>query len=164
MSELNQYFSNSTISFVKILPKTSLLTKILMKKIFKDKKDLAGKAYYGHLKRVAKVFRGNTKKIALLHDILEDTGITKEDLQDLGYNNLIITSVDILTRKEGETYQDYINRIISSDNKFAMAVKMSDLLDNMDLSRLKKVTDRDIKRFHKYEKSYEKISAAMSSK
>lgn len=74
------------------------------------------------------------KIVALLHDVVEDTPITIEDLRMAGFANGIIDAVKCLTKTEGEEYKDFIKRV--STNKLATQVKIRDLKDNMDVTRL----------------------------
>lgn len=122
---------------------------------FKDKVDKAGKPYIEHLRRVAypySISMNNTKyAIALLHDIFEDTDTTEDEL--LTYvTPFVIDVVKILTRKKDESYMDYIKRI--AVDKTATEIKLYDLKDNMDITRLKKITDEDVNRLKKYHKAF----------
>ena len=89
--------------------------------------------------------------VALLHDVLEDTDHTEEDLRQQGFSEAQITAVKLLTRTEGEDYFEYIRRM--KENELAVAVKLEDLAHNMDRSRLEEVSDKDEARFHKYEEA-----------
>lgn len=163
MENLSKYLTKSEITLFKLLPKNYKTTKKLVKKVFKNKVDLAGKPYIYHLIRVAEFFKEDNllSSTALLHDILEDTEITEDELEELGYDNFVVDTVNILTKRPHEDYNDYIDRIISSNNIFAMMIKMSDLEDNMDLSRLSEITPKDKKRYKKYKTSYEKIFSSL---
>ena len=104
--------------------------------------DKGGAPYFSHVDRVAgKFLSPYFKAVAYLHDILEDTDVTVDDLLDEGFPYGLVRHVVMLTRKDGEIYADYIARI--KTDPVATAVKVEDLLDNMDLTRLKEVTDRD---------------------
>lgn len=127
--------------------------------VFSDKTDKEGLPYFNHL---LKVYMGvdnyNEKIIALLHDIVEDTDITSDDLLDFGYSKEIVDVVLILTKKKGEYYPDYIDRIINSNNIMACNVKLSDLKHNMDLKRIKNPTVNDMERVTKrYMPAYNRI-------
>lgn len=129
---------------------------------FAGKKDKAGKPYIDHLKRVAEnaknYFKGNEyieelETIALLHDLLEDCPEwTKQHLNVIFKNTNIVASVEKLTKKDGLNYEQYIANI--RNDRFAKAVKLADLKDNMDLTRLSELTEKDIERTKKYHKSY----------
>ena len=128
--------------------------------LFKDKTDKGGHPYLFHLVRVSKGCIGNNAKIiALLHDVLEDTDKTHMFLVNK-YGNYIADSVSILTKKDNEKYSQYIGRIIDSKNLDCIQVKMNDLLDNMNLERLKSITKADIDRINKYKKAYRRLCEA----
>lgn len=117
-------------------------------------KDLAGEDYICHLSRVAaRVDTDEKKAVAYLHDILEDydhTGITEEDLRKF-FPKEIVDAVVAITRRSHEEYFDYILRLKS--NPLARAVKISDLIDNSNLSRLPVVTIKDAGRQSKYNRA-----------
>lgn len=87
--------------------------------------------YIVHPIRVANFFSDDfSKTVAILHDIIEDTPITKEDLQKT-FNINIAEIVDILTRKKEETHFDYIWRIKNSGSTLAIEIKIADIIDNL---------------------------------
>lgn len=130
--------------------------------------DKAGKPYIEHPVRVCEKMRDNDCKItALLHDTIEDTFVTKE-LVDKLFGDMIGLAVDLLTRKEGESYMDFINRMCHTNlispwkersYKIARLVKIADLEDNMNLGRLSEVTEEDLNRVKKYEKARKRLLA-----
>ncbi|WP_294729640.1 GTP pyrophosphokinase [uncultured Faecalibaculum sp.] len=91
------------------------------------------------------------KAAAYLHDSLEDTKLTAEDLQKLGVESSVIHLVEQLTRKPGESYQEYIDRI--SKDPDASQIKLADLRHNSDLSRIPFPVDEDRQRRKKYQRS-----------
>jgi (p)ppGpp synthase/HD superfamily hydrolase len=112
--------------------------------------DKAGQPYINHLLAVANCVNDETEKIiALLHDIIEDTCYSLEDLKSLGFCDDVVEAVSCLTKREHEPYDTYLKRI--SSNRRAVHVKLSDLQHNMDLSRLATVTEKDLKRMEKYQ-------------
>lgn len=121
----------------------------LINKFFRGKVDKAGKPYEDHLMAVYSKFQGELKILALLHDILEDTDCTKDYLLELGIPKHIVSSIEILTRHSEETYKEYIDRLVTSNNTSALLVKKADLEHNMDLSRLSRITNKDINRVSK---------------
>ena len=128
-------------------------------KVFEGRLDKGGNPYMVHLLSVS-YFMDNEldKTVAILHDILEDSAVTKEELQDFGYPKEVIDAIEILTRKEKEDYSKYIERIMSSENLTALNVKLYDLKNNMDISRIKNPTPKDFERIEtRYRKSYIKI-------
>ena len=85
--------------------------------------------YIVHPVRVAIQFSDDLEKsIAVLHDVIEDTEITIEDLKN-DFSDYIVEKVDLLTRKEGEKYFDYIRKIDA--NKIATKIKIVDIIDNL---------------------------------
>lgn len=95
--------------------------------------DQAGNDYFsGHLLRVTAQFTNKTRKaVAILHDIIEDTPMSAENLRKLDVSEEIITAVEIVTRREGEKYHVFIDRIANSDNQHAIAIKLADLKDHL---------------------------------
>jgi len=116
--------------------------------------DKSGVDYIEHPVTVASLVETETQKaVALLHDILEDTDVTADELRSL-FGDEITNAVVTLTRPKGMPYMDYIARI--AKNPLAKAVKMADLKHNMNLGRLNEVTERDLERVrNKYEPAME---------
>lgn len=115
-------------------------------------KDKAGEDYILHPLRVSCSLSGAEAVVAVLHDVVEDTPVTLDDLAQEGFTQDVVRSVNALTRKAGETYEDFIGR--AGNNKMARAVKMADLRDNLNLLRLPELTDEDLQRVRKYHKAY----------
>ncbi len=114
----------------------------------KDQTDKAGKPYIKHLEAVAsKVHNMEQKTVAWLHDVLEDTDYTKEQLAVFFPPN-IVEAVAALTKRRGEQYEDYLKRI--AENPLATIVKMADLEHNTDLTRYDSPTEADKNRAKKY--------------
>lgn len=127
-----------------------LKTLELVTKLFEGKTDKAGLPYYNHLLKVyANVSEYDEKIIALLHDVVEDTDITFDNLKEYGYPDSILEALKVLTKKKGEYYPDYIERIIESNNIQAMNVKLADLKHNIDINRIEKPTINDYERINK---------------
>ncbi|WP_308557006.1 HD domain-containing protein [uncultured Sneathia sp.] len=118
----------------------------------KGQVDKAGVPYINHPLTVASLVDTEEEKIvALLHDTIEDTSITEQDLIDYGFPNKIVEAVKLLTHNKNVPYMDYVAKI--KDNELARKVKIADLTHNSDLSRLKEITDKDKKRYEKYQKA-----------
>ena len=114
--------------------------------------DKAGVDYIQHPLYVASQVKTEQEKaVALLHDVLEDSDITAADLLAYGLSNEVVTAVQTLTKKKGQSYQDYLEKVKS--NNLARVVKLADLKHNSDLSRLKSVSDTDRERVEKYKKA-----------
>lgn len=128
---------------------------IIALRAHKGKKDKAGRAYILHPINVMRGVRGyKTKIVALLHDVVEDSNYTLEKLSKY-FDEDIIVSLNLLTKKSGIDYKTYIRNI--KLNKLARQVKIADLKHNMNLHRLKKVTKSDLDRVKKYKKSLEAL-------
>lgn len=93
----------------------------------------------------------NEKIVAVLHDIIEDTSCSFEYLRCCGFSNEILNAIDALTRREDETYFEFINRC--KENELARIVKILDIQDNMDLTRIDNPNEQDLKRVEKYAKA-----------
>lgn len=118
--------------------------------------DRGGELYILHPIRVMIAQKSTTEKIcAILHDVVEDTDVTLEYLGREGLTREMLVAIEALTKRDGEDYEDYIGRITL--NAIAMKVKLADLKDNMDLSRIKHSDPADLQRQIKYEKAKKKI-------
>jgi hypothetical protein len=96
--------------------------------------DQQGRPYLSHVLNVAsRVSVDDEKMVAVLHDVLEDTATTPENLRDAGFSQEIIGAVDALSRRKGEPYVDFIRRIRL--NPLAVRVKQADLQENFNLPR-----------------------------
>ena len=116
--------------------------------------DKGGNPYILHsLEVMNNVDRMESKIVAVLHDIIEDTECTVDTLREWGIDEDAIESINALTHKEGMPYMEYITEI--SYDLIATEVKLADLKCNMDLSRLnRKITNKDLERNKKYMKAY----------
>jgi (p)ppGpp synthase/HD superfamily hydrolase len=116
-------------------------------------KDKAGAPYLLHVLRVMlSVEKINEKIVALLHDVVEDSEVTFEELANKGFPKKILKAVELLTKTENKPYEDYIQEI--KKNELARVVKLADLKDNMNISRLKTLTEYDKLRIKKYRAAY----------
>jgi (p)ppGpp synthase/HD superfamily hydrolase len=118
----------------------------------KGQVDKAGQSYILHPLRLMLTMSTESERIvAVLHDIVEDTPITLDNLREEGFGEKIVTAIECVTKQAGEDYDSFIERI--SHNPLATAVKLADLEDNMDLSRLSDVTEKDLLRVAKYQRA-----------
>jgi Guanosine polyphosphate pyrophosphohydrolases/synthetases len=116
--------------------------------------DRSGLPYVLHPIHLAEQMKDeDTCVAALLHDVVEDTDITLEDLKKYGFTEAQLEAVRLLTHLEGVDYFDYVRGL--KDNPIARAVKIEDLKHNSDLTRLEKVTEKDLERLEKYKKAME---------
>ena len=114
--------------------------------------DKAGAPYILHPLRVMMKMTTEAERItAVLHDIIEDTDWTMERLRREGFHAEILDALDCLTKQDGEEYGKFIERV--KLNPLAVKVKMADLEDNLDVARLKNVTEADTKRLEKYKQA-----------
>lgn len=115
--------------------------------------DKSGQPYILHPLRVMNNCPNiEAKIVAVLHDVLEDTNTTKEDLLEF-LPKYLVTAIIAITKVENEAYEDYLKRV--GNNYYATQVKLMDLKDNMNLDRLNKIEMKDMKRYLKYRKAME---------
>jgi len=120
--------------------------------------DKAGKPYILHPLRVMLRFKDPEEMItAVLHDVIEDTEITLRDLREQGYSERVLQALAALTRREDETYADFIDR--AAKNPLARRIKLADLADNMNLHRLPAVTEADCRRLARYKEAWKKLDS-----
>lgn len=119
----------------------------------KGQQDKGGNPYIGHPRRVAQRVSGTISvAIAWLHDVVEDSDITIDDLREIGFGSEVTGPVDALTRKPDQTPEDYyaLIRVWSR----AREVKLADIADNLDPVRLSLLDDATIARLtRKYAKA-----------
>jgi (p)ppGpp synthase/HD superfamily hydrolase len=114
--------------------------------------DKAGEPYILHPLRLMERFRDkSTMIVAVLHDVIEDSQHDLDFLQAQGFDKSILEAVDAITKRKNEAYKDFIERL--SFNDMAVKVKIEDLKDNLDLTRLKNIVDKDLERIDKYHKA-----------
>ena len=120
--------------------------------------DKAGRDYIGHPLRVMEMGKTEEEKIVgVLHDVIEDTDWTFEKLAEEGFSDEVIAALRCVTKiSENENYDDFIDRV--KKNPLAVAVKINDLTDNMDIRRLPYLSDKDVKRLKKYLKAYKRLT------
>ncbi len=131
------------------------LTKKALKLCFeahKEQVDKSGMPYVFHPFHLAEQMTDEaTTVVALLHDVVEDTAITFEDLEKQGFSVEIINALKLLTHDKNTPYMEYVGEI--KKNSIATKVKLADLRHNSDLSRLDIVDEKALKRKEKYEKA-----------
>lgn len=114
-----------------------------------DQIDKAGQPYILHPLRLMQKFREEDERIvAILHDVVEDSDISLKDLKESGFSDAVVNAIDCLTKRKDEEYHNFISRITA--NELAKKIKIEDIKDNMDLTRLKSITDKDQERIVKY--------------
>ncbi|HUV13309.1 MAG TPA: GTP pyrophosphokinase [Acidobacteriota bacterium] len=122
-------------------------------------KDNAGAPYILHPLRLMMNMDSDSEKIvAVLHDVLEDTSVTADQLRAEGFSDEIIAAIECLTRDEGESYEDFIKR--TKGNPLARRVKLADIEDNMNIRRIRNITDQDLQRLERYHRAWRALSEA----
>ena len=118
--------------------------------------DRAGASYILHLIRVMNAGQTKNEKICgILHDLVEDTPWTFEALRKEGFSEEVISALVCVTKQPNEPYTQFIERI--KKNSLATKVKLNDLRDNMDITRLTFITEEDTQRLNKYLKAYHSL-------
>ena len=130
---------------------------------FEGVKDRGGKPYILHCMRVMLWLNSDDEElnsIAILHDVPEDDGrdpeIVINELKAAGFSSRVINALRLLTHRKEIPYDDYIKAIPINDD--ARRVKLSDLKDNSDITRLKGLTKKDFDRLEKYSRSFVYLS------
>ena len=119
--------------------------------------DKAGAPYLLHLIRVMNTGQTEDERICgILHDLVEDTPWTFEALRREGFSEEVIRALVCVTKQPNEPYTHFIERI--KKNSLATKVKLNDLRDNMDITRLTFITEEDTQRLNKYLKAYHSLS------
>ena len=127
------------------------------KNAHKGQKDFAGNDYITHPIFVQAHLDSDILKICgYLHDTVEDTNVTLEEIDKI-FGSEVRSAIDALTKREGEDYLEYIERLMK--NPIAVSVKRIDLIHNMDLSRVSSIKDKDLFRIeNKYKPAYRRIT------
>ena len=116
--------------------------------------DKAGKPYIFHPQAVASMVDTDEEKaVAWLHDTIEDSDFTEQDLIEREIPQQVVDGVIAMTKVEGEEYSHYLHKL--KNNDLARKVKMADLIHNCDLSRISNPTEKDRVRIEKYKKAME---------
>lgn len=128
------------------------MTKKALKLCFeahKEQIDKSGMPYVFHPFHLAEQMQNEESTIvALLHDVIEDTDYTLDDLRKVGFDDSVLAAINLMTHEDGVPYMDYVEQI--KTNHIAKTVKLADLRHNSDMTRLDVVTSRDRERADKY--------------
>ena len=129
-------------------PKTKQALKLCFE-AHKEQTDKSGLPYEFHPFHLAEQMETeDTTVVALLHDVVEDTPYTREDLAGMGFVESVLSALALLTHEDGVDYMAYVRAI--KDNPIAKAVKLADLRHNSDLTRLDAVDEKALTRREKY--------------
>lgn len=136
------------------------MTKKAMKLCFeahKDQVDKSGIPYVFHPIHLAEQMSDECSTIvALLHDVVEDTDYTFEDLIKLGFDVDVIKALKLITHVDDVPYMEYVAKI--KDNPIARKVKLADLRHNSDLSRIDVADEKALQRKEKYMKAIDYLN------
>ncbi len=115
----------------------------------KGQKDHSGQPYITHPLRVmARINKERQQIVAILHDVVEDSKITLDELRRRGIPDDMVAAVDALTKRKGESYEAQLER--ARANPLAREVKLADLQDNMDIRRRAPLDANDLEKLNKY--------------
>jgi len=119
--------------------------------------DRGGTPYLLHVLQVVSACRYDldAATVAALHDVVEDSDLSLKNLREQGFPQKIVDGVDALTRRDGEAYEDAIER--AAANPLARKVKLADLESNMDARRLTKVSTADLGRLERYRRAWKRL-------
>ena len=138
-------------------PKTKLALKLCFA-AHKEQTDKSGMPYVFHPFHLAEQMPSEATTIAaLLHDVVEDTDYTLQDLAAMGFDPVVIDALALLTHDDATPYMDYVRAI--KENPIAKAVKIADLKHNSDLSRLDAVDEKALQRAEKYRQALALLEA-----
>lgn len=160
-NNLLNYFTKEELLQLKKLDDLYAKAFVMTATVFKNKKDKSDEPYFDHLFRVSQKLDDEKEQVAgLLHDILEDTEITEDDLKNFGIPQDIIDIVKIVTKpvvdktKSNEEeklklYDEEINKIIATNNIHAIRLKYADMTDNFNPNRINKLPKEKQEWFNK---------------
>ncbi|VAW82340.1 hypothetical protein MNBD_GAMMA12-949 [hydrothermal vent metagenome] len=127
---------------------------------YKGQTDKAGAAYILHpLRLMSKMDTEEEMAVALLHDVIEDSEMTADDLLQGGIPATVVSAVQDLTKVRGESYEKFIDRVLT--NKLASKIKKADIEDNINVLRLRSITNEDFQRVAKYHKAWHLIDQSV---
>ncbi len=125
------------------------------------KVDKAGAPYILHPLRVMlKLSTTEERIVAVLHDVIEDSEVSLQHLIDEGFSGTIVEAIDAVTKRPREAYEDFVRR--ASLNPIGLRVKLADLEDNSNLSRIPNPTEKDYERLARYHRAIETINSVAS--
>ncbi|MEN9355268.1 MAG: hypothetical protein RL318_2593 [Fibrobacterota bacterium] len=121
--------------------------------------DRGGSPYILHVFEVIQGCKGNAwaMVVAALHDLVEDGAASLADLTDAGFPAVVVEAVDALSRRKGESWDDYLGRV--KGNSLARRVKRADLESNLDVRRLRDVGETSLERLERYRKAWQELAS-----
>lgn len=146
----------------KYIMKNMLAKAIMMASVAHiDQTDKGGNPYILHTLRVMNSLGGDElKQIGVMHDIVEDTQMTLVGLKSAGFSERVVDGVDCMTKRLGEMNEEYLIRVES--NVDSIRVKLADLKDNSDITRLKGIETKDFERMEKYHRSFVRLTKKLN--
>lgn len=120
--------------------------------------DKGGAPYILHpLKVMLRMSSLEERIVAVLHDVVEDCGISLEDLRKEGFSEAVLSAIESVTKVPGESYEDFVER--AAQNPIGRVVKLADLEENSDLSRIASPSWEDLERVEKYRRAIGRLRA-----
>ncbi|WEK06923.1 MAG: HD domain-containing protein [Candidatus Pseudomonas colombiensis] len=114
--------------------------------------DKGGAPYILHpLQVMLRLQDPEARTVAVLHDVVEDSPVSLEDLREQGFGEGVLSALEALTKREGEDYQAFVER--AGRDPLARQVKLADLAENSDLSRIPAPSAKDLERVAKYRRA-----------
>lgn len=114
--------------------------------------DKGGAPYILHpLKVMLRMTSLEERIVAVLHDVVEDCEISLDDLRKEGFSEEVLTAIQSVTKVPGESYEDFVER--AAQNPIGRVVKLADLEENSDLSRIASPSWEDLERIEKYRRA-----------
>ncbi|WP_434707487.1 HD domain-containing protein [Pseudomonas sp. R1-1] len=118
--------------------------------------DKGGAPYILHpLKVMLRMTTLEERIVAVLHDVVEDCGVSLDDLREEGFSNDVLSAIESVTKVPGESYEDFVNR--AAQNPIGRAVKLADLEENSDISRIASPGWEDLERIEKYRRAIARL-------
>lgn len=123
----------------------------------RGQKDRAGAPYILHPLRLLFRVQTNAERMAaVLHDVVEDSAWTLDDLRARGFAEEVVSAVDHLSRRESESYEEFVER--TAAHPVARRVKLADLEDNLDVRRIGHVNEADAERLNRYLRAWRRLT------
>lgn len=124
---------------------------------YSGQRDKSGRSYILHPLRVmAKMQNEDEMAVALLHHVVKGSDYTAKDLMDAGIPSHVVGAVECLTRVDGEAYEEFIDRV--QTNPLATAVMIADLEDKMDILRLERLGENELRSVAQYHKGWRTLT------
>lgn len=131
-------------------------------KAHKGQVDKGGNPYILHpLAVMNRVETIEEKIVAVLHDVVEDTEVTIDQLRETGFTEEILEAINLLTRAKEDSYEEFIDKTLK--NRIARNVKIADIKENMNLSRIQDPSEQDYMRIEKYKRALERLERQFES-